>query len=154
MEKQFNLDARSKIKNLCPYAVSFTLPNSRAEVILEGGKTTTLLNSELSAMCENNEIMFCGTGNGDHARIFIDNADTREYVGFDIPEEKKKQFILTDDECKKIVELKTFSSFQKNVQDKIKFNHEGHILMEYCRKTKLNEYNKIQFLEEYTGIKY
>ena len=147
-------DKRSKIINLCPWTVSFTLPNSMAEVLLEGGKSTTVNNSELVTLADNKDVMFYGTGDGDHARIYVDNKDFREYVGFDNLENKKTQYIVTDDECQKLFELKQQAAFERNVKEKIIMNHEKHNIMEYARKTKINDLSKVRFLEEYTGIKF
>lgn len=149
-----DMDKRSKVINLCNWTVSFTLPNSHAEVILGSKKTTTLNNSELVSLCENQDVMFFGTDRGDHARIYIDNDELRQHVGFDDAESKRVQFVLTDDECKKIFEIKTDSVFEKHVAEKVVMYHEKDILMNYARKTKYNNYNRIRFLEEYTDIKF
>lgn len=149
-----DMDKRSKVVNLCPWAISFTLPNSNGEILLEANKTTTVNNEELVTLADNQNVLFCGTGGGDHARIYVDNAEYRLYVGFDDTESKKEQFVLTNEECAKILELKTDSAFQKHVKEKIVLNHEKEIFMNYCRKSKLNDYNRIQFLEGYTGIKF
>lgn len=149
-----DMDKRSKVVNLCPWAVSFMLPNSNGEVLLEANKSTTINNEELVTLADNQNVMFCGTGDGNHARIYVENPDYRQYVGFNDPENKKVQFVLTSDECAKILELKTDSTFEKHVKEKIVLNHEKEIFMSYCRKTKLNDYNRIKFLEEYTGISF
>lgn len=148
-----DLDKRSKVTNLCPWAITFTLPNSGGEVRIEGNKSTTINNSELVTMKDNNNVMLCGTGDGNHARLYVDNPDFREYVGFDDVESKHKQFILIPEECKKICELKTDSVFKKHVEEKIVLEHEKAIFMDYCRRTKFNDHNRIVFLEEYTGLK-
>lgn len=148
-----DLDKRSKVTNLCPWAVTFTLPNSGGEVRIEGNKSTTINNGELVTMKDNNNVMLCGTGDGNHARLYVDNPEFREYVGFDDTEHKQKQFILIPDECKKICELKTDSVFKKHVEEKIVLEHEKAIFMDYCRRTKFNDHNRIVFLEEYTGLK-
>jgi len=149
-----DMDKRSKVINLCPWTISFTLPNSGGEILLEGNKSTTINNSELVTLADNQNVMFCGTGNGNHARVYVDNAEYRKHVGFDDTETKTTQFVLTPNECAKILELKTDSVFQKNIMDKILLQHEKEIFINYCRKNKLNDYNRILFLEEYTGIKF
>lgn len=148
-----DLDKRSKVTNLCPWAITFILPNSGGEVRIEGNKSTTINNGELVTMKDNNNVMLCGTGDGNHARLYVDNPDFREYVGFDDPETKQKQFILIPEECEKICALKTDSAFKKNVEEKIVLEHEKAIFMSYCRKSKFNDYHKIEFLQEYTGLK-
>lgn len=148
-----DLDKRSKVTNLCPWAITFILPNSGGEVRIEGNKSTTINNGELVTMKDNNNVMLCGTGDGNHARLYVDNPDFREYVGFDDTETKQKQFILIPEECEKICALKTDSAFKKNVEEKIVLEHEKAIIMSYCRKSKFNDYHKIEFLQEYTGLK-
>jgi hypothetical protein len=149
-----DMDKRSKVTNLCSWTVSFKLPNSKAEILLESGKSTTINNAELVSLADNQDIMFYGTGNGDHARVYVDNKDFREYVGFDNVEEKRVQFVLTNDECQKIFDLKTDSVFEKHIKEKVIMNHEKHNIMAYARKVKLNDYGRIKFLEEYTGLKF
>lgn len=150
----FDLEKRSKVVNLCPWTISFTLPNSKGEITLGANKSTTINNGELVTLADNGSVMFCGTGEGAHARVYVDNPAYREYVGFDNSEEKRNQFVLTDEECKKILELKTDSTFEKHVKEKVVFQHEKAIIMEYCRKNKYDVYSRISFLEEYTGEKY
>ena len=149
----FDLDKRSKVTNLCPWPVTFILPNSHGEVRIDGSKSTTINNAELVTMKDNNSVMLCGTENGNHARIYVDNPEFRQYVGFDVPDEKMFQFVLLPEECEKICGLKTDTAFQKNVKEKVILEHEKSIIMDYCRKTKFNDYAKIIFLEEYTGLK-
>lgn len=149
-----DMDKRSKIINLCPWAVSFTLPNSKAEVMLDAGKSTTVNNEELVTLAENQDVMFYGIGNGDHARIYVDNKEFREYVGFDNAESKKNQYILNDEEFQKLFDLKQEAAFERNVKEKVVLNHEKHNIIEYARKTKVNDFSKIRFLEEYTGVKF
>jgi tRNA G10 N-methylase Trm11 len=149
-----DLDKRSKVINLCPWGVSFTLPNSGAELILDGNKTTTIHNAELVSLADNQNVMFWGTNYGDHARIYVDNAEYRKHVGFDDDENKKTQLVLTDEVMNKIIELKSDTAFKKNVTDKVIMPHEKAIFIEYCRKVKFNDHNKINFIEEYTGEKF
>lgn len=149
-----DMDKRSKVINLCPWAVSFVLPNSGAEKMLDGGKTETINNAELVALAENQNVMFYGKSNGSHARIYVENEEYRKHVGFDDPENKVKQFVLNDEECEKILLLKTNSSFEKNVKEKVLFLHEKAKFLNYCRKNKLNDYGRIKFLEEYTEKKF
>ena len=98
--------------------------------------------------------MFWGTDDGNHARVFVDNAEFRQHVGFDDAASKKVQFVLNDEVCSKMLELKTDSAFEKNIKEKVVMAHEKAILLAYCRKVKLNDYNKIQFIEQHTGEKF
>lgn len=148
-----DMDKRSKVVNLCPWAISFVLPNSGGEVRIEGNKSTTINNGELVTMKDNNSVMLCGTGDGNHARLYVENPEFREYVGFDNPETKQTQFVLIPTECEKICNLKTDSTFKKHIEEKIILEHEKAIFMDYCKKNKYNDHSRIIFLEEYTGLK-
>lgn len=149
-----DMDKRSSIKNLCPWAISFKLENSRGDVFLEAGKKTTINNQEIVTLCENGNVMFVGTDNGNHARVYIENSELRKYVGFDSEDGKKKQIILDDETCQKILDYKTLSTFKQNIEKTIVGDHEKHIIMDYARKIKLNDFDKISILEDYTGLKF
>lgn len=147
-----DMDKRSKVVNLCNWSVSFTLPNSNSDILLGARQSTTLNNAELVSLADNQNIMFYGSESGDHARVWVENPEYREYVGFDDPEKKKRQFVLNDEECQKIFDLKQDAAFQKHIKEKVVMSHEKDIIMAYARKIKCDSYNKIKFLEEYTGL--
>ena len=75
-------------------------------------------------------------------------------MGFDSEDDKVKQFILSDEECERIFNYKTFSTFKKHVEDEVVANHEKAIIMNYARKIKLNDYEKITFLESHCSMKF
>jgi hypothetical protein len=149
-----DMDKRSQIKNLCPWAVSFRLPNSHGEVFLEANQKQAINNAELVTLIENNNVLFCGTGNGNHARIYVENEELRKYVGFESDDGKIKQFVLTDEECQRIFDYKTFATFKKHIEEEVIANHEKHKIMEYARKIKLNDFDKIDFLQTYCELKF
>jgi len=76
----------------------------------------------------------------------------REHLGFDNKEEKRIQLILTDEKCKEIFDYKTFSTFKKHVTENIITNQEKSKIVNYAKKNKINDYDKIQFLSEFTGL--
>jgi hypothetical protein len=145
-------NARSTIKNFCPWTVSFTLPISNASILLEANKKTSINNDELITLLENQNVMFAGSGNGNHARIYVENEKLRKYVGYDSEDGSQKQFVLTDEECQKILDCKTLNTFKRYVEEKIVANHEKAKIIEYARKNKLNNYEMIDFLESHCGI--
>ena len=147
-----NTDARSSIKNLCPWTVSFSLPSNNAGIVLGANKKTTVNNGELISLMENSNPMFEGTGEGNHARIYVENEDIRKHVGYESEDGKTKQFVLTDEECQRILDYKTFSTFKKHIEESVICNHEKAKLIEYSRKVKLNDYDRITFIEQYCGI--
>lgn len=149
-----DLQKRSYIKNLCPWSVSFTLPITNASVLLGADKKTSINNEELVALLENGNVMFVGTGSGNHARICVENDEVLKYVGWISEDEKNRPFILTDEECQKILDYKTFSTFKKHLEEDVISNHEKAKIIEYARKVKLNDYERIVALENHCGIKF
>jgi hypothetical protein len=149
-----DMQKRSSIKNLCPWVISFTLPISNASVLLGKEKKTSVNNEELVALLENQNVMFAGTGNGNHARIIVENEELLKYVGWISEDGKERPFVLTDDECQKILDYKTMSTFKKHLEEDIVANHEKAKIIEYARKIKLNDYEKIVEIENHCGIKF
>ena len=154
--EQFNMErlmnTRFAIKNICPWAVSFRLQTTNGDVYLDAGKKTTLIGQEIITLCENSNVLFSGTGNGDHARIYIEDAEMRKYVGFETREAKQK--ILDDTRMDEILSFKTINTIQRNLEKYIVAEHEKHIFMDFCRKRKLNDFDKITAIEEHTGLKF
>lgn len=149
LANEINKSERSTVRNMCPWTVSFTLPISGGSVLLGAYKKTSVNNEELISLIENSNIMFVGTGEGNHARIYVENEQIRKYVGFDDEESKKKQFVLNDDECQRILDYKTFATFKKHMEESVISNHEKAKIIEYARKIKVNDYEKIDYLESY-----
>ncbi|MCY7948759.1 hypothetical protein MOC03_21215 [Bacillus atrophaeus] len=49
---------------------------------------------------------------------------------------------------------KTQKAFEDNVQKEIVLESEKAQLFEVAKKEKINDYNKIKFIEDYTGFKF
>jgi hypothetical protein len=153
--EQVNLNDRSKVKNLCDWAVSFERINSIGDEYFPPNGTIYISNMEIESQVQNGNVFFAGTDrNGSHARLLIDNPSMREYLGFDNKDENRKQLILDDDRCKEILDYKTFKVFKEHVENEVITNQEKSKIINYARKTKLNDYEKIQLLEQHCGIKF
>lgn len=150
--RSIDLDKRSMVKNLCPWPVSFTLSNTNATVFLKANEKQSLNNADIITLIENGNTMFVGTGNGNHARVYVENPDLRIYVGYDSEDGKEKQFILTDEECQRILDYKTVGTFKKHLEECVVANHEKAKIIDYARKIKLNNYEYITILESHCGI--
>jgi hypothetical protein len=151
---ELNMDSRSTIKNLCSWDIYFALIDGGDKTIKANG-TIDLVNRDIVSLCNNNNIFFSGTdGQGSHARVLIENPTLRVYVGFESEDRKRKQNILTDDKCEYILNLKTMNAFEKNIKEEVVTEAEKEKIMVYARKSKLNDYDKISFLEQHTGKKF
>ena len=146
---------KSKVLNLCSFPVSWERSTLAGDEYLKSHASTYIANSEIQTQIENGNKFIGGIdGNGSHADVYIDNAELREQYGFDNKTENKKQLIIDDEKCEYILGLKTLSAFKKNLESNIVTVSEKMKIMEFARKNKLNEFDKVEALEEYTGLKY
>lgn len=150
-----NMNDKSKVINLCDYPVSWERITTTGDEYLKANATVWIANSEIESQKDNGNRWIGGTdGLGSHACIYIDNPELREYFKFDDKEDKRTQLIIDEEKCKNILDLKTLSSFKKNIEKNIVEVHEKQKIMNVARKVKLNDYDKIQFLEEYCEMPY
>ena len=148
-----DMNSRSKVKNLCEWNVSWERYSMEGDEFIKANQTVYIPNMEIETQNQNNNLFINGTDAiGSHARVYIENAEMREHLGFDNKEEKRIQLILTDDKCKEIFEYKTFATFKKHVIENIITNQEKSKIVNYAKKNKINDYDKIQFLSEYTKL--
>lgn len=148
-----NLEEKVWVKNLCAWNLYFPRLESNGEVKLTANGRTRLSKAEIQSQVFNGSKMFVGTDNkGSHARVYIDDKDTRVLVGFEDEESKEVQQVLDKDVVEKLLSYKTQASFEKNVKDKVKTQAEKNFLIEEAKRQKLNDYGKISFIEEYTGF--
>lgn len=154
MTDALNLDKKVEIKNLCSWDLYFRRIESHGVVKIPAKGKVRLSIAEIQAQVFDNNPMFVGIdGKGSHARIYIEDKDTRVLLGFE-DESGSKQQVLDSDEVQRILELKTFNAFKNNIEKKVKTQAEKNFLVEEAKRLKLNDYNKIKFIEEYTGYKF
>ena len=150
-----NMNDKSKVKNLCPWNVSWENINSPGDEFIKANNFAYINNAEIEVQVQNGNVFFTGTdGIGSHARVYIENPELRELLSFDNKEEGRKQFILDDARCKEILEYKTFSTFKKHVLDSVVTNQEKVKIINYAKKAKINDYDRIKFLEEHCDLKF
>lgn len=150
------VDTNKKVslKNLTNWNLTFKRINSLGDVIIPPNGKVTMPCEEVMSQIYNNNRLFVGeNGKGSHARIFIEDEEIRLEAEFESKDNKKSQEILTDEKLKEIFALKTLVSFKKNIQEKIKSQAEKSKVIEYAKTIKLNDHDKIEFLEKYTGYK-
>jgi len=149
-----DMNSRSKVKNLCDWNISWERYSMDGDEFIKANQTVYIPNMEIETQVQNNNLFFVGTGNGDHSRVYIENPEMREHLGFDNKEEKRVQLILDDNKCKELFDYKTFSVFKKHVIENIITNQEKSKIVSYAKKNKINNYEQIQFLIEHTGLSF
>jgi hypothetical protein len=148
-----DLNKRVIIENLCNWKVGFRRINTIGDVSLAPKAKIPLDISEIISQCYNNNKLFMGTDNaGSHAMIYIHDKDVRIEIGLESEDSITKQFLVTDEVLKELFEIKTIAAFKKAVQEKILSHAEKNAIIEYIKKHKVNDHQKITFVEEYTGF--
>ena len=148
-----DMNSRSKVRNLCDWNISWERYSMEGDEFIKANQTVYIPNMEIETQVQNNNLFLSGTdGIGSHSRVYIENPEMREHLGFDNKEEKRTQLILTDEKCKEIFDYKTFSTFKKHVTENIITNQEKSKIVNYAKKNKINNYDQIQFITEFTGL--
>jgi len=143
------------IKNLCNWDLYFGRIESNGEVRIPANGKLRLPIAEIQSQVYDQNIMFVGLdGHGSHARIFIDDKETRVHLEFEEEDNKSKQEVLDKDVVKKLFDYKTQKSFEDNVKKKVKTQAEKNYLIEEAKRQNVNDHNKIKFIEKHTGYKF
>lgn len=152
---ELNLDEKVSIKNLCEWDLFFKRIEGSGDVKVPRKGVTRITRGEIQAQVYANNSMFSGIdGVGNHAKIFIDDKATRVMLGFEDEKSEQEQHLVTPERIKKILSYKTQKTFEENVKSDIKLDSEKLLLVEEAKRQKLNDYDKIKFIEEYTGFKF
>lgn len=142
---------RIAIVNLTPWNQGFTRINTVGTVLIPPYGRMNIDREEVISQCYNKNVQFTGTDNkGSHARIYIEDAEVRKEFEFD--EEGRKQNVLTEEKLARLFEYKRMGDFEKNLKDYVGIHAEKFVLMDYIRKHKINDYDKIKAVEKFTGV--
>lgn len=148
-----NMDEKISVRNLCEWAVSFKRQDTVGDVLINANTTIRLPRGEVISQVQSGNNLFSGTdGVGSHARIYIEDKDTRVELDFEDAEGKKSQLIVDDGKIKELFTIKTKTAFEKAIKEAIVTNAEKAKLVGSVKKFKFNEFDKIQFIQEYTGM--
>ncbi|MBE7897193.1 hypothetical protein G7L40_00515 [Paenibacillus polymyxa] len=152
---ELNMDEKVLIKNLCNWDLFIKRILKNGDVKIAANKTVKLTREEIEAQVNNGNNLFTGTdGMGSNPRIYIEDRDLRVHLDFESEDGEVKQEILTAEEIERIINLKTFNSFKDNIEKKVVTENQKHLLLNVSKKNKLNDFEKIKFIEEYTGLKF
>ena len=147
-------NTKVKLKNLTSWILTFKRINAVGDVVMPPNSIITLSEDEVMAQIYNGNKLFVGDdGKGSHASIFIDNENLRINAEFESKNTGKTQEVLTDKVLKEIFDEKTLTKFKETVKSKVKTQAEKLKVVEYAKKSKLNDHDKIEFLEKHTGFK-
>lgn len=149
-EKELNMDEKVTVKNIAPWDVGFPNIATRGDTNIAPSSKTRIKREELFEQVNANNKLLAGIDFvGSHATLIIEDEDTRKALEFDSPDGKHKQNVITDEKIKAWFDLKTFSSFEKNIRENVVTRAEKAYLLKAIERLKLNEYDKIAFCQEW-----
>ena len=83
--------------------------------------------------------------------MIIEDKATRIEVGFET--EEKSQKVFSDALIEELFDVEPPDEFQMYFKESIRTRAEKYAAIDAIKRLKLNDYNKIRFVEDYTGYK-
>ena len=146
-----DMNATIPVRNLTSFPVGFIRMNGQGEVNFPPNTTILVERAEVISQVQSRSIKFCGENNDySHPMLYIEDKETREYVGFDTKE--AEQSVISIDKIKEALSIKNKAQFEKAIKTLVVTLSEKKLLIETMEKMKVNDYGKIKFVEKYTGI--
>lgn len=152
--KELDLEKKVTVRSIAPWTTGFQRIESNGDVTIPPEGTARIARSEIIAQVQNGNRLFCGTDNrGSHATLYIDDDVTRAEVDFDSPEEKRTQVVITSELVRKLFNYKTMKTFEEKLKEYVVTRAEKCAILQIIKKEKLNDFEKIRMVENYTGYK-
>lgn len=153
-KEELKLDQKVTVRSIAGWNVGFARIEGFGDLTIAPFGTTRLSRSEIIAQVQNGNRLFTGTdGFGSHPTLIIEDTSTRVELDFESEDGSKKQLAFSDEKMKSLFALKTFNAFKKNFQEAIYTRAEKYAAITAIQRLKLNDYDKIRFVENYTGYK-
>lgn len=145
------LDKKVRVKSIAPWLTGARRQTTAGDISIPARGSVLLTREEVIAQGQNGNKLLTGIdGQGGHATWYVDDAFTRQELGFD--DGARKQIVLTEDTIKKLFEIKTQKAFEDNITKNVKTRAEKAFLMNAIQTLGLNDFTKIAFCIKYTGI--
>ena len=139
------------VVNLTPWPQGFRRINNAGHIAIPAYGRLNIEAEEVISQCYAKNNQFVGIDDhGSHARLYVEDEKIRREFEFET--ETVKQKVLTDEKMAKLFEYKRMGDFEKNMKDLVVIHAERFILVEYIKKHKINDYEKIKAVERFTGI--
>lgn len=147
---EIRLDKKVTVRSIAPWTTGASRKLSMGDITIPSMGTVLLTREEIIAQGQNGNTLITGIdGVGSHATWYIEDEYTRNELSFDTDE--NKQIFLTQDNIKRIYELKTKKAFEENVKKNVVTRAEKFYLLHTIKNLKLNDYEKNAFCEDYCG---
>ena len=149
---EYKPEKKVLVKSIARWTTGFQRIESNGDVTIPPLGTVRLQASEIISQVQNGNLLFNGTdGQGSHATLFIDDKPTRIEANYE--SEDTFQNFVTKDLIKKIFDEKDKKAFEEKIKERIVTRAERAFLMSAIKDLKLNDYGRIAFCIDYTGIR-
>lgn len=153
--EELNLDTRVTIRSIAGWPVGFArIADGVGDVNITAGGSTRLSRNEIIAQVQNGNKLFLGNDStGNHATIYIEDEPTRVFLDFDSEDGSRKQEFFTDAKMKSLFDIKSQKSFESKFPTVVCTRAEKYAAIQAIKRMGLNDFNKIRFVENYTGYR-
>lgn len=153
--KELNMDKKVLVKNLAPWDVGFPNKTSYGDTLFSPSGSARVRREEIIAQAESGNKLFNGIDDiGSHATLYIDDDETREYIGYDSKEEGRTQNIISDDKITSWFNLKTQKTFEGKIKSNVVTMAEKSFLLEAIKRLNFDSYEKISFCQEHCKFRF
>lgn len=151
-EKEIRLDKKVTVRSIAPWTTGAQRVTTQGDITIPAKGTVLLSREEIISQAQNGNRLLNGTDElGSHATWYVEDDFTRNELSFEM--DGKKQTFLFEDEITRIFGLKTQKAFEENIKKAVVTRAEKAFLIDCIKTLKLNDYEKIAFCIDYTGMK-
>jgi len=153
----FNVSKKVEVINLAQWNCGFPSYIGRGDINFEPSvlnedrfRLSKLLISreELIDQVSANNKLICGLdNNGSHATLYINDKETREYLGFETKD--RPQMVITDNKIKSWFKVDNINEFKEVILENVITRCEKFYLLSAIKRLKFNSYDKVVFCENY-----
>lgn len=153
-EDDTRLDKKVTVRSIAPWITGAPRITTNGDISIPPKGTVLLSREEVIAQAQNGNRLINGIDSfGSHATWYIEDEFARSELSFDNIEENKEQVFLTKDSVKELFNIKNQKTFENEIQDKVITRAEKAYLIECIKDSNFNDYSKIDFCANYTGIR-
>lgn len=150
--EELNLEENVTVKSISNWDTTFSRKTTLGDVLIAPNGSMRLTRNEIIAQVQSGTTLFTGTdGRGKHATLYIDDAPTRIYLGFESKDGSEKQDVFTDARVKEVFKIASQDAFEKECRKVFVTRAEKFAVVDAIRRLKINDFSKIRFVENYTG---
>ena len=144
-EKTFDMSKRVTIRNTTSIPTYFRYVDRDADAKVAGKSKLSLPVSEVLAQADNGNPDFVGYNrDGKHATFYIEDKETRIYLGFETEDGKTKQEIVDEQAVVNMFDAVNLQTFANLLVDKIVTGGEKQTLRDVLAAGKVNAHDKIE----------